>query len=201
MATAAGPVEREAAVTKAHLAALWETPHNLLAWLATVDHKKLGVRYIITAFAFFALGGAEAALMRAQLARPEAHLLSPAAYDQLFTMHGVTMMFLFIQPVLSGFSFYLVPLLSGARELAFPRLNTFSYYVFLLAGIFIYASFLVGRAPDAGWFNYAPLSGPRFDPDVNIDFYTLGLLFLGISTSAGAANLVVSILKLRAPGM
>jgi cytochrome c oxidase subunit 1/cytochrome c oxidase subunit I+III len=180
---------------------LWRTPPNLLAWLATVDHKKLGIRYIVTAFVFLLLGGIEAAIMRAQLARPEAHLLTPEMYNQLFTMHGTTMMFLFIQPVLSGFSFYLTPLMIGARELAFPRLNTFSYYVFLFAGLFMYASFAVGQAPDGGWFAYTPLTGPRFDPGLNMEFYVLGLLFLGIATSAGAVNSIVTILKLRAPGM
>jgi heme/copper-type cytochrome/quinol oxidase subunit 1 len=126
-----------ATATTERLTRLWPPPQSVLSWLATVDHKKLGKRYIITAFVFFALGGVEAAMIRAQLARPEAHLLSPEAYNQLFTMHGVTMMFLFVQPVLSGFSFYLTPLLIGARELAFPRLNSFSYYVFLLAGVFL----------------------------------------------------------------
>ena len=186
---------------RARLTDLWETPHTWLARLATVDHKTLGKRYIYTAFVFFALGGIEAAIMRAQLARPENRLLSPQAYNQLFTMHGVTMMFLFAQPVLSGFSFYLTPLMIGSRELAFPRLNTFSYYVFLLAGAFIYASFLIGQAPNAGWFNYTPLSSTLYNTGLNIDFYTLGLLFLGVATTAGACNSIVSILKLRAPGM
>ena len=160
---------------QARLTDLWETPHTWLARLATVDHKTLGKRYIYTAFVFFALGGIEAAIMRAQLARPDNRLLSPQAYNQLFTMHGVTMMFLFAQPVLSGFSFYLTPLMIGSRELAFPRLNTFSYYVFLLAGAFIYASFLIGQAPNAGWFNYTPLSSTLYNTGLNIDFYTLGL--------------------------
>src|SRR5258705_1699769 len=121
--------ESDAEVT-ARLTSLWKAPTTVVAWLSTVDHKALGLRYIYTAFAFFVAGGIEAAIIRAQLARPEGHLLSPELYNQLFTMHGVTMMFLFAQPVLSGFSFYLVPLLIGARELAFPRLNSFSYYVF-----------------------------------------------------------------------
>jgi cytochrome c oxidase subunit 1/cytochrome c oxidase subunit I+III len=190
-----------APATTERLTRLWPPPRSILAWLATVDHKKLGTRYIVTAFVFFALGGVEAAVMRAQLARPEAQLLSPEAYNQLFTMHGVTMMFLFVQPVLSGFSFYLTPLMIGARELAFPRLNSFSYYVFLLAGVFIYTSFLIGAAPNAGWFNYTPLSSSLYNSGPNIDFYALGLLFLGISTTAGAINAIVSILKLRAPGM
>ena len=190
-----------APATTERLTRLWPPPRSILAWLATVDHKKLGTRYIVTAFVFFALGCVEAAVMRTQLARPEAQLLSPEAYNQLFTMHGVTMMFLFVQPVLSGFSFYLTPLMIGARELAFPRLNSFSYYVFLLAGVFIYTSFLIGAAPNAGWFNYTPLSSSLYNSGPNIDFYALGLLFLGISTTAGAINAIVSILKLRAPGM
>jgi cytochrome c oxidase subunit I len=183
------------------LTRLWETPDNWLAWLCTVDHKALGIRYIVTACCFLALGGLEAALMRLQLARPENRLLSPETYNQLFTMHGTTMMFLFIQPVLSGFSFYLTPLMIGARELAFPRLNTFSYYAFLFAGLFLYGSFLIGQAPDGGWFNYTPLASLPFDPGYNIDFYAIGLLFLGVATTVGSVNLIVTIFKLRAPGM
>ncbi len=180
---------------------LWETPATLYGWLTTVDHKTLGIRYIITAFAFFAAGGIEALIMRMQLVKPDNHLVGPQAYNELFTMHGVTMMFLFIQPVLSGLSFYLTPLMIGARELAFPRLNSFSYYAFLFAGLLIYGSFLVSAAPNAGWFNYTPLASKQFNAGPNIDFYTIGLLFLGVATTAGAVNSVVSILKLRAPGM
>ncbi len=201
MAIIAAEVSQDAPASRDRLRALWETAPTFIASLLTVDHKKLGIRYIVTATVFLALGGLEAAVMRLQLARPEARLLSPEMYNQLFTMHGTTMMFLFIQPVLSGFSFYLAPLLIGARELAFPRLNAFSYYAFLLAGIFLYAGFFLGQAPDAGWFNYAPLSGSEFSPGRNIDFYALGLVYLGISTTVGAVNLIVTILKLRAPGM
>ena len=201
MSSFADPIPDVDAGTGARLTALWETPRTFSAWLSVVDHKALGLRYIYTAFVFFAAGGIEAALIRAQLARPDARLVTPEVYNQLFTMHGVTMMFLFVQPVLSGFSFYLVPLMIGARELAFPRLNNFSYYAFLLAGVLMYASFLIGQAPDAGWFSYTPLAGPRFTPGLNADFYALGLLFLGISTSVGAANVIVTILTMRAPGM
>jgi cytochrome c oxidase, subunit I len=201
MTSIVGQVREGDTATRARLISLWETPHNVVAWLSTVDHKALGLRYIYTAFGFFLAGGIEAAIIRAQLARPNGHLVSPEAYNQLFTMHGVTMMFLFAQPVLSGFSFYLVPLMIGARELAFPRLNSFSYYAFLLAGLFMYASFLIGQAPDAGWFNYTPLSGPTFGGGLNIDFYAVGLLFLGIATTVGAINIIVTILKMRAPGM
>ncbi len=201
MASAAERIAQGDAALRARLAALWETPHTWAGWLATVDHKTLGKRYVYTAFVFFALGGLEAAVIRAQLARPDSQLLSPAAYNQLMTMHGVTMMFLFVQPVLSGFSFYLTPLMVGARELAYPRLNSFSYFAFLFAGVFMYASFAVGQAPNAGWFNYTPLSDAAHSPGLNIDFYALGLLFLGISTTAGACNSIVTILRLRAPGM
>ncbi|HWH50376.1 MAG TPA: cytochrome c oxidase subunit I [Gemmatimonadaceae bacterium] len=183
------------------LTELWETPHTWLARLSTVDHKALGKRYIYTAFVFFLLGGVEAVVIRAQLARPDNHLVGPEAFNQLMTMHGVTMMFLFVQPVLSGFSFYLTPLMVGARELAFPRLNSFSYFVFLFAGCLMYASFLTGSAPDAGWFNYTPLSSALFDSGLNIDYYAIGLIFLGIATTAGSINSIVTILKLRAPGM
>jgi cytochrome c oxidase subunit I+III len=179
----------------------WEEPDGLATWITTVDHKRIGVRYLLTAFAFFVAGGLEASLMRAQLARPESDLVSPSVYQQLFSMHGVTMIFLFATPMLFGFGNYLVPLLVGARDMAFPRLNAFSYWVFLGAGLFIYTGLLLGKAPNAGWFNYVPLSESTFSSGPNIDFYGLGLIFLGISTTSGAANFIVTILKLRAPGM
>jgi cytochrome c oxidase subunit I+III len=178
----------------------WETPHTLLGWLSTVDHKRIGKRYLVTAFGFFVLGGLEASAIRAQLARPELHLLSPALYNQLFTMHGVTMLFLYAAPVLSGFSNYFWPLFIGARDMAFPRLNAFSYWVFLLAGVFLYTSFLVGQAPNGGWFAYTPLTEAAYTPGLNLDYYTLGLLFLGISTTVGAINFIATLFTLRAPG-
>jgi cytochrome c oxidase subunit I len=199
--SAAERITRDDGAHRERLVALWKTPDTWTAWLSTVDHKALGKRYIYTAFFFFFLGGIEATLIRTQLARPENNLLAPEQYNQLMSMHGITMMFLFISPVLSGFSFYLTPLMIGARELAFPRLNAFSYFGFLLAGLFMYASFALGQAPNDGWFNYAPLSARTFNPGLNIDFYALGLIFLGISTTAGACNSIVTILKLRAPGM
>jgi cytochrome c oxidase subunit I+III len=179
----------------------WAEPSGLGSWITTVDHKRIGVRYLLTAFVFFLAGGAEAAIMRSQLARPDSSLVSPSTYDQLFSMHGVTMIFLFATPMLFGFGNYLVPLMIGARDMAFPRLNAFSYWVFLGAGLFIYAGLALGKAPDNGWFNYAPLSDKEFSSGPNIDFYGLGLIFLGIATTAGAANFIVTILKLRAPGM
>jgi len=179
----------------------WAEPTGLVAWLATVDHKRIGLRYGVTAAGFFLAGGIEAAVMRAQLAQPDQHLLTPEAYDQLFSMHGLTMIFLFATPMLSGFGNYFVPLQIGARDMAFPKLNALGYWIFLGAGLFMYSGLVLGKAPNAGWFNYVPLSAEQFDSGPNIDFYGLGLIFLGISTTAGAINFIVTIAKLRAPGM
>jgi cytochrome c oxidase subunit I len=135
------------------------------------------------------------------LAQPGLKLLSPEAYNQLFSMHGVTMIFLYALPMLSGFSNYLWPLLLGSRDMAFPRLNALSYWVFLFAGIFLYISFPLGQAPNGGWFNYVPNTELQYDPGINVDIYSLGLIFLGISTVVGSANFVVTVLRCRAPGM
>jgi cytochrome c oxidase subunit I len=191
------PVER----LHHRLEGIWGEPPGLGTWLDTVDHKKIGKHYIYTAFLFFAAGGFEAILIRAQLAHANEQLLNPEAYNQIFSMHGITMIFFFVTPMLFGFGNYFVPLMIGARDMAFPRLNAFGYWIFLFSGIFMYSSFLIGRAPDDGWFNYVPLAGARFTPGLNIDYYTLGLAFLGISTTVGAVNFIVTIFKLRAPGM
>jgi cytochrome c oxidase subunit I len=180
---------------------LWATKPGLGGWLSTVDHKELGKRYLVTAFAFLILGGIEALIMRVQLARPDQHLLTPEQYNQIFSMHGITMIFLYAQPILSGFSVYLFPLILGTRDLAFPRLNAFSYWAYLAAGLFLYASFLVGAAPNDGWFNYVPNALKQYNPGPNMDFYSLGMILLGISTTAGATNFLVTMLRLRAPGM
>jgi cytochrome c oxidase subunit I+III len=179
----------------------WETAPGLWGWLCSVDHKQIGLRYIVTSFLFLLAGGIEAAVIRLQLARPDQHLLTPEQYNQLFTMHGVTMIFLYALPVLSGFSNFLWPLILGSRDMAFPRLNALSYWVFLAAGLFLYASFPLGRAPDAGWFNYVPYSSLDYNPGINIDVYALGMLLLGISTTVGSINFIVSLLRTRAPGM
>jgi cytochrome c oxidase subunit 1/cytochrome c oxidase subunit I+III len=179
----------------------WHEAEGLKTFLTSVDHKRIGKRYLVTAFAFFVLAGIEALAMRAQLAQANEKLIGPERYNQLFTMHGVTMIFLFVTPMLSGFGNFLVPLMIGARDMAFPRMNAFSYWVYLGSGLFLYGGFLAGSGPDDGWFNYAPLSNAHFTPGLNIDFYNLGLLFLTISTTAGAVNFVVTIFKLRAPGM
>ncbi len=180
---------------------VWETGPGILGWLASVDHKDIGIRYIVTAFAFLFAGGIEALIIRLQLARHGQHLVTPEQYDQLFSMHGITMIFLYALPVLSGFSNFLFPLVLGARDMAFPRLNALSYWIYVAAGLFMYASFLVGAAPDDGWFNYAPNALTRFSPGPNMDFYSLGMIFLGLSTTVGAANFVVTVLRMRAPGM
>jgi len=187
--------EREALET------IWSEKPGLGTWIGTIDHKRLSVRYIYTGLFFFVAGGIEALLIRTQLAHANLHVLAPEAYNQIFTMHGVTMMFLFATPVLSGFGFYIVPLMIGARDVAFPRLNAFGYYSFLAAGVFLYSAFIVGRAPDNGWFNYTPIADRAFSTGVNVDFYTLGLLLSGISMTVGAINFIVTIFKLRAPGM
>src|SRR5665213_1109851 len=180
---------------------IWETSPGLYGCLATVDHKDIGVRYIVTAFAFLLAGGIEALVFRTQLAWSNLHLLTPEQYDQLFTVHGMTMIFLYAGPVLSGFSNYLWPLLLGARDMALPRLNALSYWIYLCAGIFLYAAFAFGFGPNDGWFNYVPYAARAYNNGPNIDFYSLGMILLGISTTVGAINFVVTFLRLRAPGM
>jgi cytochrome c oxidase subunit I len=179
----------------------WNEPPGISSWFTTVDHKRIGMRYLYTGLVFFVLGGIESLLIRAQLARPEAGILGPEAFDQLFSMHGITMMFLFATPVLSGFGNFLVPLMIGARDMAFPRLNAFGFWVFLASGVFLYSSFVVGHAPNDGWFNYVPLSDGTYTPGPNIDFFAIGLLLITISTTAGAINFIVTITRMRAPGM
>ncbi|MGN6701383.1 MAG: cytochrome c oxidase subunit I [Burkholderiaceae bacterium] len=187
--------------TAKKLEKIWETGPGLHGWLATVDHKEIGIRYLITAFAFLVIGGIEALIMRWQLATPNGTLLTPEQYNQLFTMHGMTMIFLYALPILSGFSNYLWPLMLGSRDMAFPRLNALSYWVFLFAGIFLYSSFPMGQAPNAGWFNYVPYASKTYNAGPNIDVYALGMVLLGISTTVGSANFVVTLFRTRAPGM
>jgi cytochrome c oxidase subunit I+III len=177
-------------------------PRGLLGWLTTTDHKRIGLLYFFTTLAFFGAGGVEALLMRTQLSQPDEKVLSPETYDQLMTMHGVTMIFLFVIPMAIGaFGNYLVPLMIGARDMAFPRLNALSFWLFLASGLFMYASVFMHAAPNAGWFDYVPLALKPYSPGRNIDFYAFGLIFNGISSTAAALNFIVTIFKLRAPGM
>jgi cytochrome c oxidase subunit 1 len=170
-------------------------------WATTLDHKQIGLLYIVTSMVFMVLGGLEALVIRAQLWVPDAQVVGPDTFNQLFTMHGTTMVFFVVMPMLFGFGNYLVPLMIGARDMAFPRLNAFSYWMFALGGALTYLSFFAGGAPNVGWFAYAPLTEYTFSRDHGTDYWILGLLVSGIGTLATAVNLVTTILVMRAPGM
>jgi cytochrome c oxidase subunit I+III len=185
----------------AALSRTWATPGGLWGALTTVDHKAVGRRYIATAFVFLCLGGLAAMAMRAQLARPESTLLTPDQYNQIFTMHGTTMMFLFAVPVMEAFAVYLVPLMVGTRNIAFPRLNAYSYWVYLFGGVMIWVAFLLNTGADAGWFAYVPLSGPEFAPGKRVDFWAQMITFTEVAALSVSVELIVTILKQRAPGM
>jgi len=176
--------------------------NGLLAWLSTVDHKQIGVMYLCLTFFFFIVGGIEALLIRLQLSSPDNHAITPQAYDQIFTMHGVTMIFLVVMPMLIGFSTYFAPLQIGANDMAFPRLNAFSFWMFAFGGILLYFSFLATGAPDAGWYAYAPLSTEfNYTANPGLNYYAIALIVTGIGTIGAAINLMVTILTMRAPGM
>jgi cytochrome c oxidase subunit I+III len=179
----------------------WRTPPGLWGALTTVDHKIIGRRYIFTAFAFLALGGVLAILMRLQLAQPEARILGPDRYNQIFTMHGANMMFLFAVPVMEAVAVYLIPLMVGTRNLAFPRLNAFSYWMYLTGGVFLWIAFALDMGPDVGWFAYVPLSGPQYAAGKRADIWAQMITFTEVSALAVAVELVVTIFKQRAPGM
>ncbi|MDG1411205.1 MAG: cytochrome c oxidase subunit I [Acidimicrobiales bacterium] len=171
-------------------------------WLSSVDHKKIGIMYGVAAMFFFVVGGIEALLLRTQLAFPEQGFLSPQLYNELFTMHGVTMVFLFIMPLAAAFANYLIPLQIGARDVAFPRLNALSFWTWVSGAIFLNSSWLVGGGgADCGWFCYSPNSGITFSPTHGVDFYAIGLLIAGIASLVSAVNLIVTVLNMRAPGM
>jgi cytochrome c oxidase subunit 1 len=174
---------------------------GLGAWLTTVDHKRIGILYGVSAFAFFILGGVEALIIRLQLARPNSAVVSADTFNALFTMHGTTMVFLAVMPFNAALFNYLVPLLIGARDVAFPRLNALSFWIFLFGGLFLNASFLVGAPPDGGWFGYTSLTLRQYSPGPNIDFWVLGLQVLGASSIIAGVNFIVTILNMRAPGM
>jgi len=186
---------------RAHATAGHAEPTGLWSWLTTVDHKRIGILYGATAFFFFLMGGIEALLLRIQLGTPNNTFLAPDTYNQLFTMHGTTMIFLAIMPLSAMFFNFMIPLLIGARDVAFPRLNAFSYWVFLAGGLFLNSSFLFGAAPNQGWYGYANLTSRQYSPGLNVDFWMLGLQILGIASLAAAVNFFVTILNMRAPGM
>jgi cytochrome c oxidase subunit 1 len=175
------------------------------SWVTTVDHKKIAIMYATLALCFFVVGGIEALFIRLQLAQPNGTILSAARYNEFFTMHGTTMVFLLGMPIAAAFGNYLVPLMIGARDVAFPRLNMLGFWIFAFGGIFLYSSFALGGAPDGGWFGYAPLTSTPlaqgYLPGRGADFWTVGLIMLGIGSVATAVNFLVTILNMRAPGM
>ncbi|MFL4987425.1 MAG: cbb3-type cytochrome c oxidase subunit I, partial [Microvirga sp.] len=177
--TALGDAELDARLSRT-----WGTTASLIGRLSTVDHKIVGRRYLLTALAFLLLGGALAAVMRMQLARPESQLVGPDLYNQLFTMHGTTMMFLFAVPVMEAMAIYLTPLLVGARTMAFPRLIAFSYWIYLAGAILIWVAFILNIGPEAGWFSYVPLSGPQFSPGKRTDIWAQMVTFTEVSALA-----------------
>ncbi len=187
------------------------TPHHVevhagetsgpYGWVTTVDHKRIGLLYLVTALFFFGVGGLEALAVRVQLARPNSTLVSPETFNQLFTMHGTTMIFLVVMPTLVGFGNYFVPLMIGARDMAFPRLNAMSYWLFPCGAFLLHFSILTGGAPSAGWFGYAPLSETPFSSSAGTDYWIVALLVLGVGSVATAINFIATILTLRAPGM
>ena len=179
----------------------WYVPRGLIGSLRVVDHRTIGRRYIVTAFAFFVLAGLLAVVIRLQLAFPDNHLVGPDLYNQIFTVHGTAMMFLFAVPVMEAMGVYLVPLMVGARNIAFPRLNAYSYYVFLFGGVMLFVALVVNSGPDAGWFAYPPLSGPDYTPGKRADFWAQLITFTEVAGLAVAVEIIATVFKMRAPGM
>lgn len=183
------------------LTAIWRNEPGWRGYLRSVNHSDIGKRFIVAAFAFFAIGGVLAMLIRAQLATPRSAFVGPEVYNQLFTMHGSIMMFLFAIPMFEGLTMYLLPKMLGSRDLAFPRLSSLGWWCYLFGGTIIVIAMLAGVAPDAGWFLYPPLSGKTYTPGINSDVWLLGVTFVEISAMCAAIEITVSILKLRAAGM
>ncbi len=180
----------------------WREPPGFFGWFCHVHHTSIGKRFIVTAFVFFLLGGILAVAIRLQLARPENRLLGPDLYNQIFTMHGSTMMFLFAVPMMfEALSVYIIPLMVGTRNIAFPRLNAFSYYIYLFGGIMLYAAFVLNVGPDVGWFAYVPLSGPAYTPGKRADFWAQMITFTELSALCVAVEIIVTVFRMRAPGM
>jgi cytochrome c oxidase subunit I+III len=179
----------------------WRGPGGLWGWLTSVDHKSIGIRYIATTFLFFAFAGLNAALMRAQLAQPNGKVLGPDAYNQAFTVHGTAMMFLFAVPVMTAVAIYFVPLMLGTRDIAFPRLNAFGYWCFLIGGLFLFTSYWSSMGPDAGWSAYTPLSGPEYSQGKRTDVWAQVVTFTEIAGLVAAVEIIVTVCKHRAPGM
>ena len=192
----AGDAETLAALTRT-----WRPRTGFWGWMTSVDHKSIGKRYIVTCLVFFLLAGINAALMRLQLIRPENTLIGPDRYNQLFTVHGTAMMFLFAVPVMTAAAIYLVPLMVGTRDVAYPRLNAFGYWVFLIGGILLFVAFYLNTGPDVGWFAYVPLSGPEYSPGKRTDVWAQMVTFTEIAGLVAAVEIIATVSKLRAPGM
>lgn len=194
--------DREESLSKEEiLYRTWDRRPGLIGWLSQVNHKAIAIRYIVTAFTFFGFAGIAALLMRTQLIQSNLSFLSPETYNELFTTHGTTMMFLFAIPVMEAVGMYVVPLMIGCRDMAFPRLNAFGYWVFLIAGGTVWVALITGNGPDAAWFNYVPLSSEEYSPGIGIDVWTTAITFMEIATLVAAVEMIATILKLRAPGM
>jgi cytochrome c oxidase subunit I len=178
-----------------------EAERGLLSWVTTVDHKRLGIMYALASVFWFLLGGIEALFIRVQLGVPNNTLIGAETYNRLFTMHATTMIFLVVMPMSVAFFNYFLPLQIGARDVAFPRMNAFSWWTYLFGGIFLYSSYFLGGFPNGGWFGYAPNTSTTFSPGHGIDFWILGLIILGIGSTASAVNFIVTAFNMRAPGM
>ncbi|HEX3635264.1 MAG TPA: cbb3-type cytochrome c oxidase subunit I, partial [Paraburkholderia sp.] len=187
--------------TLAALAHAWDDRRGLIGWLSAIDHKTIARRFMVTTFVFFLLAGLMALVMRTQLARPQSHVVGPDMYDQLFTIHGTAMMFLFAVPVMQAVAMYLIPLLIGARSVAFPRMNAYAYWVFLFGGFTLFIAFALGAGPRSGWFSYVPLAGPDYSTGKSSDIWAQMITFSELSALLVAVILITTILKMRAPGM
>ncbi len=197
-----GRIHSDYVPNEAVLRETWSTPPGILGWLTAVNHRAVGVRFLVTGFVFMILGGIQALIMRTQLAQPELDLVSMEFYSQLFSMHGTTMMFLFAVPIFEGLGMYLLPLMIGARDMSMPRLSAFGYWLYLFSGVTLFVSFFAGVAPNAGWFAHAPLSSDTsFTPSLGMDVWATAISLLEISALAAAVEIVVSVFKTRAPGM
>jgi cytochrome c oxidase subunit I+III len=179
----------------------WDAPPGFIGWLSQVNHKAIATRYFFTATFFFFLAGVSALIMRVQLARPELEIISPELYNQLFSTHGTAMMFLFAIPILEAVGMYLVPLMVGARDMIFPRLNAFGYWIYLIAGLTVWTALFTGNGPNAAWFNYVPLANEEHSPGLGIDVWTTAITFMEIAALVAAVELIATVFKLRAPGM
>ena len=193
--------ESAAARRRREFQATWDQPKGFFGFFQVIDNIPIATRYMVTSFAFFIIGGLLALVMRVQLTGPEGRVVDAETYNQLFTMHGTTMIFLFVVPFIEAFANYLIPLLNGTRDLPFPRLTALSYWTYLFGGIFLYSSFLFGLAPDGGWFAYMPLNLKEYSPGLNMDFWDIGLSVAEVAAIGAAAEMIVGILRMRAPGM